>query len=99
MAKQRVPLPTALQNVVPGAAVDSVEVVGAPHQVGSVRADAPYGAPSQLTAFKASAAPHESSTANAIDANRITVLLIPFTFRWWDGERERQAPPLLVSMG
>ena len=95
----------ALQNVVPVAAVDSVEVVGAPHQVGSVGADGyvkvgvPAALPSQLTAFKASAAPHESSTANAIDANRIAVLPIPFTLRRWDGERERQAPPLLASMG
>jgi hypothetical protein len=55
--------------------------------------------PSQLTAFKASAAPHESSTANAVDANRITVLLIPFTLRRWDEERERQTSPLLASMG
>src|SRR4028118_96618 len=50
--------------------------------------------PSHATAFRASAAPQRSSTANAVDANRNAVFLIPFPLRRWDGERERQTPAL-----
>src|SRR5918998_871740 len=54
--------------------------------------------PSQSTAFSASATPQESSTVRAIDATKTTVLCIPFTLRWWGGDRRASNPrPCLLD--